>query len=212
MNAYSELYLTDAMQNMGEMMEYASLACKLDMNDFFSRFRISGYASAWEDGDPAFICGMSGTELCRRVLEKTSDKRIRFPDPLVFYDTGEEYWSGWIMAYFQWRLNMPFVSIMEVIDFDELLRIYPAMHTASEERCVAFLLDKMHQQKRINRLKYYRQMLNYTQKELSERSGINLRTLQQYEAGSKDISKASAISVMKLAQVLFCRAEDLLET
>ena len=157
MNAYSELYLADAMQNMGEMTEYASIACKLDLDDFFKRFIISGYASAWEYGDPKYISGMSGTELCRRVLEKTSDRRAAFPDPLVFFDTREDYWSGWIMAYLQWRLNMPFRSILKIIGFDELFRIYPAMHTVSEERCVAYVLDLMNQHDMENRLQFYRQ-------------------------------------------------------
>ena len=202
MNAYNELYLSDAMQNMGEMMEYAAIACGLDMNDFFTRFRISGYSSEWEVGNPAFISGMSGTELCRRTLEKTSDRKSGFPDALVFYDAGEEYWCGWIMAYLQWRLNMPFVSILKAFDFNDMLRLYPAMHTASEERCAAYVIDRLQQMKPFNRLQFYRQKLGLTQRELSDLSGVNLRTLQQYEAGSKDLNKASAGSVIRLSQVL----------
>ncbi|MBQ1628436.1 MAG: helix-turn-helix transcriptional regulator, partial [Treponema sp.] len=34
-----------------------------------------------------------------------------------------------------------------------------------------------------------------TQKELSELSGVNLRTLQQYETGAKDINMASGKSI-----------------
>lgn len=143
MNSYSDLYLADAMQNMGEMTEYASLACGIELDNFFSLFIVSGYASAWEKGDPAIISGMSGTELCRRVIDKTSGRSDAYPDPLVFYDTGAEYWCGWIMAYLQWRLNMSFSAILRVTDFNELIKIYPAMHTASEERCAAFVIDRI---------------------------------------------------------------------
>ena len=210
MNAYSELYLHDAMTNLGEMTEYAVLACGMDMNEFFACFRISGYATSWEDGDPKYIAGMSGTELCRRVLEATEQYEGDYPPALVFYDTGMEYWCGWILAYMQWRLNVPFSVILEAADCDELARIYPAMHTASEERCVAYILERMRENIQTTRLQRYRQALGMTQKELSERSDVNLRTIQQYEAGSKDISKASYANVMRLAQSLNRRPEELI--
>lgn len=50
-----------------------------------------------------------------------------------------------------------------------------------------------------------------TQKRLSEESGVNLRTLQQYETGAKDINKASANTLGALSKVLWCRMEDLME-
>ena len=40
---------------------------------------------------------------------------------------------------------------------------------------------------------------------------VNLRTLQQYEHGTKDINKASVSSVYALAKTLNCNVEDLLE-
>ena len=62
MNAYSELYLADAMQNMAEMTEYASIACKLDLNDFFKRWfsmipeRNIGAAGSWHIFNGDLIC------------------------------------------------------------------------------------------------------------------------------------------------------------
>ena len=212
MAAYSESYLSDAMENMGEMMEYASIACGLDMNDFFMRLRISGIASDWESGDPIYISGMSGTELCRRVIELTSDNLSDFPPALICYDTGAEYWCGWIMAYLQWRLDASFAAIMRAADFDELMRIYPVMHTASEERCAAYVAGLMSQTDTNvqSRLQFYRHRLGLTQRQLAERSDVNLRTLQQYESGSKDIKKAAAVNVIRLAHTLHCTPEDLI--
>ena len=43
------------------------------------------------------------------------------------------------------------------------------------------------------------------------KSGVNLRTLQQYELKTKDIGKASVQTVIALAAVLGCPIEDLLE-
>jgi DNA-binding Xre family transcriptional regulator len=42
-------------------------------------------------------------------------------------------------------------------------------------------------------------------------SGVNIRTIQQYEGRSKDINKAAGATLRSLAQVLSCRIEDLLE-
>ena len=49
------------------------------------------------------------------------------------------------------------------------------------------------------------------QKELSELSGINLRTLQQYEIRLKDINKASGDSINALAKALCCNFYDVME-
>lgn len=44
-NAYSELYLDDAMQNLGDMVEYAVCDCVFDPDEFFGWFIASGVAS-----------------------------------------------------------------------------------------------------------------------------------------------------------------------
>lgn len=50
-----------------------------------------------------------------------------------------------------------------------------------------------------------------TQAELSERSGVSLRSIQMYEQRNKNINKASAASVYSMAKALGCSVEDLLE-
>lgn len=50
-----------------------------------------------------------------------------------------------------------------------------------------------------------------SQKELSERSGVNLRMIQYYEQGVKDINKAEAMTVYKLSEALNCNVWELLE-
>ncbi|WP_418567000.1 helix-turn-helix transcriptional regulator [Peptacetobacter sp.] len=61
------------------------------------------------------------------------------------------------------------------------------------------------------KLKQYRENHNLSQSKLSELSGVNLRTIQSYEGGLKDINKAQALTLYKLAKVLDCTIEDLLE-
>lgn len=50
-----------------------------------------------------------------------------------------------------------------------------------------------------------------SQRELAEASGVNVRVLQHYEQGFKDINKAAAETVKALADALGVRMEDLLE-
>ena len=132
--AYSEIYLDDAMRNMGEMVEYGEEACGLDQDLLLRMFVRSGYADRWEKGDPRVICGLSGTELCRRLLEATYADRGAEPAPLVRYDTGEAYWRGFALAYYQWRSGRNFSEILAFIGGKDLQRMYPAYHTASEEK------------------------------------------------------------------------------
>jgi transcriptional regulator with XRE-family HTH domain len=60
-------------------------------------------------------------------------------------------------------------------------------------------------------LKQYREMRKLSQRELAERSGVSLRTLQDYEQGRKNINLAAAITVQKLAEALGCASWELLE-
>ena len=46
---------------------------------------------------------------------------------------------------------------------------------------------------------------------MSEKSGVNLRTIQQYERRSRDINKAAGATLRALSIALSCRIEDLLE-
>ena len=61
------------------------------------------------------------------------------------------------------------------------------------------------------RLQKRRKDAQLTQKELADRSGVKLRTIQQYEMRAKNINKAAAETLLQLAQVLLCNMEDLIE-
>lgn len=63
----------------------------------------------------------------------------------------------------------------------------------------------------MSKLKEARERAGLTQKELSERSGVNIRTVQNYEQGYKDINKAQGLSLYKLAKALDVTMEDLIE-
>ena len=60
-------------------------------------------------------------------------------------------------------------------------------------------------------LKTIRESKGYTQKKLAELAGVNQRMIEHYEQGFHDINKAEVTTLYKLAQVLDCQIEDLLE-
>ena len=63
----------------------------------------------------------------------------------------------------------------------------------------------------MTKLKEKRLERGFTQHELSIRSDVKLRTIQEYEQGRKDINKAESLTVYKLSKGLGCRMEELLE-
>ena len=209
--AYSQLYLNDALRNMGELFEFAEKYYDKDMDSFLRCFIISGFAKRWDDGDPRVICGISGTEAYYRILDTCGVDSSDNHKPLVKFDTGESYWAGYIMAYYHWASSRRFADIVSYISYDRLRKLYPAYHTASEEKCVTefekYILNK---QNTVSRLQFYRKALGMTQKALAEQSGVNLHTLQQYEIKDKDIAKASFDKVSSLASVLNCRPEEII--
>ena len=59
-------------------------------------------------------------------------------------------------------------------------------------------------------LKYTREEAGMSQSELAKASGVNLRLIQHYEQGFKDINKASVITVLKLAEAMDADVYDII--
>ena len=109
----------------------------------------------------------------------------------------------------QWRTGLPFRSIFNVIKAEDLFKMYPALHTSSDDRAVDSVEELLRNRSTVSRLQKYRKLAGLTQAGLARAAEVNLRTLQQYEIGDKDIRKASADKVISLANALHCRPEDI---
>jgi len=210
MYVYNEMYLDDAMKNLGEAFDYAVNQCHFTVDGFWDLFVASGFATGFGKGHPRLVSGISGTELVMEVLTKAGIT-IAFPEVQTDYTCSPEYWCGWILAYFQWRTGRTFQNIHENITGSEVLKLYSSLHEASEEKFVDTVNNIIKRKNAPAAVQRQRRIFGYSQKELSEKSGVNLRTLQQYELRTKDINKASVQTVLALANVLGCRVEELLE-
>lgn len=63
----------------------------------------------------------------------------------------------------------------------------------------------------MSKLKELRTAQGLSQSKLAATSGVNVRLIQDYEQGHKDINGARAITLYQLAKALNCKMEDLLE-
>ena len=63
----------------------------------------------------------------------------------------------------------------------------------------------------MSNLKKIRESKGFTQKELAEKSGINIRQIQHYEQGTHNINGASVTTALKIADALDTDVRDILE-
>ena len=212
MNAYNELYLDDAMHNLADMLDYAICDLNYEPDEFFSWFINSGIASKFEKGNPKYITGMSGVELCEAVLKETN---IALPDtPATNPDfKGKEYWAGWVLAYYQWYSGRRFEDIVSNgLTISKIMSMY-ILHEADESKFVEeaekiININKANEKAKLHKIRKAR---GFTQKELSDASGVSLRMIQLYEQKQNDISKAQVNVVVSLAKALGCEVEDLID-
>ncbi len=134
-HAYSEMYLDDAMRNLGEAVDYASACCSLNPDEFMEMFLKTNLALQFEQGFPKVVSGMSGTELVWEIAWRLGITK-EFPEPQTEYDYSMEYWCGWILAYYQWYTGYRFEEILAKMPMREIAELYPALHESPEEKFV----------------------------------------------------------------------------
>lgn len=199
------------MENLGSAFDCAVNKFEIPAKDFYEFFLISKVAEHIENGNPKYIAGLSGLELTQAIFDKVGIKKTVFQYPN--YERTKEYWAGWILSYYQWHSNLTFASIQKFLSIDTILSLYNPLHEAPEEKFIeaADSIIARNLYTKPTKLQLLRKAAGLTQKELSELSGINLRTLQQYEIRLKDINKASGDSINALAKALCCNFYDVME-
>jgi len=201
------------MNNLGDMFDYVVYDCGYKLEDFFSYFLVSGIADGFGKGNPKYIAGFSGPELASVVFMKTKGERLN-NIPSENINKSAEYWVGWILAYYQWYSGQSFAELKNNgLTIDHLLGLYPTLHEADITKFVdvANRLIKNNKASREINLKKIRRAARMSQRDLAEASGVSLRMIQLYEQKNKNINKAQAITLAKLAQVLCCNVNDLIE-
>ena len=208
--SYSELYLNDAKECLADMLDYALNDCSFKPDWFASLFVTTGYARKFESGNPAILSGMSGVELAREIIKKAyKDKKL--PPQKNCEGASCEYWAGWSLAEYQWASGHRFKDIFERVPLSETLKMYPVYHEMDITQFIDSMESFYNKAKFDTKLKRIRENRGISQSELSELSGVKLRSIQMYEQKVNDIDKAQAQTLYKISRVLGCSIEDILE-
>lgn len=208
-HAYDEIYLDDAMDTLGGAIEYATLFCNYDGQEFFDLFVASGIADEFGRGNVRYISGMSGIELADFVFDKCG-KRAKGNADIPYIDYPPEYWIGWILAYYQWYTGKAFSVIFKKISYETLYCLYDVLHEADPSKSVN-VFDEIMQKESETNLAILRKAKGLSQSQLAKKADISIRSVQLYEQRKADIYKAQYNNLKSLANVLGCRTEDLLE-
>ncbi len=208
-HAYSEIYLSDAIESLGSALEYAVLIAHMDGQEFIDLFNATDISREFARGNVKYISGMSGIELCRLIL---SECGLSFPQAteIPHIDYPPEYWIGWILAYYQWYSGKSFANICRVLKYDALYNLYGVLHEADPSKVVSVFDDMIQAHKETN-LSIQRKNKELTQEKLAMLSGVSVRSIQLYEQKVNDINHAKYHHLAALAKVLGCTVEDILE-
>lgn len=207
--AYDEIYLDDAMDCLGTAVEYATLFCKMDGQEFLDLFIASEVAREFGRGNVKYISGMSGIELARYVIKKCG-MDIREHQDLQHTDYPPEYWVGWILAYYQWYTGKPFMVICNRLKFSTLMDLYGVLHEADPSKAVS-VFDQSMAPKGETNLAIYRKMKGLSQSQLARASEISVRSIQLFEQRRSNINNAQYNHLSAIAKVLGCEIESILE-
>lgn len=210
MHAYPETLLPDARSLLADAVDYAVIDSGVPIDDFLAFLASSDLAKRIERGDRSVIQGISGIELAQRVLsDKTGMSDFRVAE--ARYSRSVPYWVGWILATYQWISNREFREILSALPGSTIEKMYGVYHEAPEERFVAVAEEILREHLPETRLKRIRTAYGCSQSRLAEMSGVGIRSIQMYEQRKKNINKAEAESVLRLARALGCEMEDLIE-
>jgi len=210
MRAYNEKYLNNATSIFSEMLDYAINDRNIDGDKFLHMFIVSGAAKQFERGNPRYVAGRSGIEIADEVIGK-----IENTTPINQINArgkgSREYWSGWALSQYQWQSGKTLEFILRYLPFSDIAEMYPTLHEADITKFNDVADSIISAKNTQTNLKRIRTVAGITQEKLAAESGVSLRSIQMYEQRNKDINKAQAISLAKIARVLGCDVEDLLE-
>ncbi len=208
--AYSELYLNDAVKSLASAFDYAINTCKQEPNFFTALFVQSGIAEQFERGNPAVISGKSGEEMVMNILHSVYPNE-ELPKPAFSEERTPAYWAGWALAQYQWKSAKRFKDIFNRIPLSEIIAMYPTFHEMDISRFCESMERRYNEATAETKLRKIRESRGLSQSALAKTSGVAIRSIQLYEQRVNDIDKAQAQTLYKLAHVLGCHIEDLLE-
>lgn len=209
-HAYSEDYLVSAQRILGDMLDYAVNTYAFDPDSFYQMFLVSDVSSQFQNGNPTYVAGKTGCEIVKEIIHSAGIEMQELEDEM-YLDKSPEYWAGWALAYYQWYTGRTFIKIYKVVSVQELLNMYDVYHEMDIQKFVDEINERWKAFYTDTNLKRIRLISGLSQRELAELSNVSLRQIQLFEQRQRDINHTRAIDVLKLAKILGCKSEELLE-
>ena len=127
--AYKQTYLNGAMRNLAVMMDCGVRKYGYTIEEFYVKFLSSDVSRQFASGNPRYLVGMSGAELADTVVEDTGGTILKENDGT--YTVGPEYWTGWVLAYYQWLSRRSFAYMhRKGLGATEVVSMYYPLHEA----------------------------------------------------------------------------------
>ena len=211
---YDRSYLEDVADNLGSMLEYA-VGCEYNPIVVWEMFVSSKVAMEIENGNPKYLSGYSALDYLNIVIDTSPVYERKLSGMLISSDYKVEndmyYWAGSAIARFQYESSLSFYNINKFFPIQEVLNLYHTLHEADMQKFIDIATARVKREKPETNLKIIRRASGLTQQQLAERAQVELRSIQMYEQRRNDINKAQVDTLYKLARILGCKIEDLLE-
>ena len=209
-HSYDEIYMPKAQTALAQMLRYAVEDLQIELNEFWDMFLISGVADLFGKGDFRFLVGMSGIEGAREVVWRLTGEWTQ-EEPTFRLEKDPIYWTGWILAWYQWYSGQSFRRISEFLTPDQVRDMYSPYHEMDPLQFADAADGIRHRKEMMTRLRMYRERRGFSQSELARESGVSVRMIQHYEQRQKDLNKAQTKTIWMLARALHCTMEELME-
>lgn len=203
--SYNESYIPYVAENLGVMFEHA-IDTGLNPIIFWNTFINSNVAKQIERGNPRYLT-CSALDYLDEIYK---DRRIKIPY-IQHIDKNCFYWAGWILAQFQSYIGYSFYRINRHLPVERVLDLYPTLHEADVTKFFDVAMTYFRRPIEETNLKRIRMARGLSQRQLAMRAEVDLRSIQMYEQRRNNINKAQADTLFRIARVLGCNIEDLLE-
>ena len=124
------------MRNLAVMMDCGVRKYGYTIEEFYDKFLSSDVSRQFANGNPRYLVGMSGAELADTVVEATGGTVLQENDGT--YSVGPEYWTGWVLAYYQWLSRRSFAYMhRKGLGVSQVISMYYPLHEADLSRFAA---------------------------------------------------------------------------
>ena len=124
MQAYSEVYLSDVVENQGRLFDMiAQDYPDKDTKDFINAYMLSKTRKSIDEAK-AYVNTMDAKELWQYFLN-TENYTLKTGKAIEGFAPD---WLGEFYAYYQWYYNMPSAEIIKKIPVDFLIKAYHGLH------------------------------------------------------------------------------------